>query len=526
MQEWLERAVVYAMDLASFCDGTGNGTGDLRGATARLEHIRSLGADAVWVGPMYPSPRWDDGYDVADHLAIDPAFGDDADFDAFVERAGALGIRVVLDLVVNHTSDDHPWYLDARQDPTSRYRRYYVFRDEPDPTFDARPAFPGVNDNAWTYDEVAGAWRLARFYAHEPELDNGNPEVIDEVERILSHWISRGVSGFRIDAAPYIVSKVSRWDATDNGHWLWRRLTAHVRGIDPEIALMGEADVPVQSYDDYFLGGDGIDGILDFAFNKELFLALAREDAWPLVERLHGRHGRQQGTLGRWVRNHDELDLDDMSQEDVDCIRAAFGCGDDTFVYGRGIRRRWPPMARDARQLFLAYAVVCSVPGAPIIRYGEEIGMGDDLRQPERLAVRTAMQWTGAPDAGYSSAPRSEWMRPLIDDGPFGNQRVNVADEERDDSSLLQQMRRLLDARLEVPEVSQEICHLLDTGNEAVLGIAYHGDGEVLILHNFGRTPVRQAVPAGEWREVFPRRDARHRGAVPLDPYGTAWLRS
>ncbi|MEN3271879.1 MAG: maltose alpha-D-glucosyltransferase / alpha-amylase [Actinomycetota bacterium] len=524
--DWLRNAVVYSVGIESFADGDGDGWGDFDGIIGRLYHLEHLGVDCLWLSPVHPSPRRDDGYDVADHFGIDARLGDEASFARLVDAAHGRGMRILMDLVANHTSDQHPWYQDARRSPESQRRGSYIWREEPDRSLDVQPVFPGVNDDPWTFDDSAGAWRLARFYQHEPELDTGDDAVIGDIEAILAFWLDRGVDGFRIDAAPFLVQKAGWRDPSDGGQWVLRRLAAHVRRIDPDAALIGEADVSAEHYDDYFAGGKGVDGLFDFHTNNHLFLALATGSAEPLRRCMPEHWQIPNGTLLHWVRSHDELDLEQLAAHERAAVLRELAPREDEQIYGRGIRRRLPPMVDDdRRRIELAHAIVCSLPGAVVVRYGEEIGMGDDLEQPERLAVRTTMQWTGDADAGFSTSPPDRWAHALIDRGPFSNRARNVAEQAADERSLLAQYVRMLAIRRSLPEIGTCRVAVLDAP-ESVLLLCYEGERRtVMTAHNLSDRPVEVALPSRMApvdlirAETCPRRDV-----LTLGPYGSSWL--
>jgi maltose alpha-D-glucosyltransferase/alpha-amylase len=522
---WLHGAVVYAIDVASFFDSDGDGWGDLSGVSARLDHVARLGANCIWVQPFNTSPRRDDGYDVADYLTVDPRLGELTDVAELIDHAHDLGLRVIFDLVINHTSRDHPWFQSARADPGSPFRSYYVWRSEPDDALEVQPIFPGVSDDVWIWDESAGQYYLSRFYDHEPDLDTGNPDVLDEIEKIMAFWLDYGIDGFRIDAAPYLVEKAAWSDPREGGHWVLRRLKQFVADHSSDAVLVGETDVEPSRYEDFMGDGHELDGLLDFFMNNHLFLALAREESGPLADALRQRPPSLSGTLMHWVRNHDELDLERLSDAEREEVYARFAPDESQRIYGRGIRRRYPPMVDgDPLMLRLAYQVAFSLPGIPVLRHGEEIGMGDDLSQTERLAVRTAMQWSAGPGAGFSSAPAELRVRPVIESGPFGAELINVEAQQNDGDSLLNWFRKLIRARREAPEIAVSCPEVLQAP-EQLLALRYPGDErDVLVVHNFSRNPGVLELDAGDTvTGLFPEE-----GPVPnplhIAGYDSRWM--
>lgn len=451
---WSHDAVLYQIDPSLFLDTNGDGRGDLRGIERQLEYVRSLGVSTIWLLPFYCSPFRDGGYDVTDHLAIDPRFGDVADFSILMERAESLGLRVLVELVMQHTSDQHPWFQQARRDRRSRYRDYYIWSDEPVDD-GLKPIFPDVEDSVWSWDEEAGQFYRHMFYSHEPDLNIANPNVREEIHRIMGYWLRLGVAGFRIDAVPYMVERARVANPEHDGLWLLNDMYKFAWKRVPGAILMGEADVAVHKYTEYVGNRDRLTHLLDFWTNNHLFLALARERAKPLEDALHRDHdpvSRLRHAL--WLRNHDELDLEQLSPEEREEVISVFAPDPDMRAYGRGIRRRLAPMLDgDPARLAMVHALLMSFPGTPVLRYGDEIGMGDDLSLPERLAVRTPMQWTAGRHGGFSSADADQLVAPPIAEGAFGYQKINVESQAWRSDSLLSRIQKMVQARLALPEM-------------------------------------------------------------------------
>jgi maltose alpha-D-glucosyltransferase / alpha-amylase len=430
---WFKNALVYSLDVETFLDANGDGCGDFEGLSRRLDYLDGLGVDVIWLAPFQPSPNRDNGYDVADHYGVDPRLGTLGDFVEFVHEAESRGIRVLIDLVVNHTSDQHPWFKEARSSPDSRYRDWYVWSKKRPPSWRSGMVFPGVQPSTWSYDREAREYYFHRFYDFQPDLNMDNPAVREEVRRVLGFWLSTGVAGFRVDAVPFVLEEPPRGRGTPKVHFDYlhefRELLQWRVG---DAVLLGEANVPPQDAQRYFAGGDGLHMMFDFWVNQRLFYALASGDARPLAEAL--RQTAKIPALAQWaqfLRNHDELDLGRLDPEQRELVFERFAPQKRMRLYDRGIRRRLAPMlGGDRRRLELAYSLLFSLPGTPVLQYGEELGMGDDLRLKERAAVRTPMQWSAGANGGFSTAERP--VRPVVSGGLYGFETVNVERQRRD----------------------------------------------------------------------------------------------
>jgi len=536
---WFREAVIYCVDVDTFQDSDGDGIGDLRGLIARLDHIARLGATCVWLNPIHPSPERDDGYDITDYYGVRPSLGTLGDFVELVHAAGDRGIRVMIDLVVNHTSDEHPWFRSARSDPDSPYRDWYVWaKDEPS---DLRQGmvFPGYQDSTWSFDEEAGEWYFHRFYDFQPDLNMANPEVRREVDKIIGFWLQLGVSGFRLDAAPFIIELTVPDDPNPRQDFDWlgqfHRQLSWRRG---DAVVLAEANVEPHQLTEYFGDGLRLPMLFNFLLNQRTFLALARSDVAPIIQALGEMpalpHGCQWATF---MRNHDEVDLGRLVGREQEEVFAAFGPDPDMQLYGRGIRRRLAPMlGNDRKRLEMAYALQFSLPGTPVIRYGEEIGMGDDLALPERNAIRTPMQWADAPNAGFSAARRKrDLVRPVISTGDFGYPAVNVEDQQRDASSLLAWFQRAILTLRECVEFGTGDCQYVDTGHRDVLALVRAApSGAMLALTNLGPTKRTidlgpQEAQDGDPIDVFGDRDyapaSGQLEGLELAGYGYRWIR-
>ena len=396
---WWRNAVIYCLDVETYQDSDGDGHGDFRGLIQRIDHLHRLGVTCVWLMPYYPSPDRDDGYDITDFYGVDARLGSHGDFVEFVRTARDRGLRVIADLVVNHTSDQHPWFQSARSSPDSPYRDWYVWADEPPADGPQGIAFPDQETSVWTYDEVAGQYYLHRFYRFQPDLNVANPQVQEQIASTLGYWLALGVSGFRIDAVPFLFAKDTYPGSEPDGFnpqaylkdvcdFVTRRLG--------DAALLGEVNLPYPQQKEFFGGadGDGLNMQFDFIGMQRLYLSLARGDAGPLAAALRERPALDvTSQWANFVRNHDELTLDKLSTTERKEVFAAFGPDPDMQLYGRGLRRRLPTMlGGDERRIRLVYSLMFSLPGTPTLFYGEEIGMGENLDVEGRLAVRTPMQ--------------------------------------------------------------------------------------------------------------------------------------
>ncbi len=529
---WYRNAVIYQIDPSLFRDSNGDGCGDLRGITERLDYIRGLGCTAIWLMPFYQSPFEDAGYDISDHLQVAERFGDLADIVALLEKAEELGLHVIIELVVQHTSSEHRWFQEARRDRDSPYRDYYIWADEPDDAIE--PIFPTVEDSVWTWDEQAGQYYRHLFYKHEPDLDLTNPRVIHEIERIMSFWLRLGVSGFRIDAAVHMVRQAGGGDLRQ-GYWLLEHMRDFVTMRRPETVLLGEIDTDPEKYIEYF--GDEADRVtllLDFWVNNHLFLALTRQQAEPLCRALNSQPlPPSHSQYALWIRNHDELSLDRLEEDERNEVLDTFAPDQNMRAYNRGIRRRLAPMLDgDERRIAATHALLFSLPGTPIIRYGEEIGMGDDLERPERLAVRTPMQWSNEPNAGFSCIDAQRLIAPVIDEGPFAFDRVNVFAQTLRSDSLMARTGNMIRTRIGLREIGIGKRRTVEVDDPSVFAIRHDNDSTVLMLVNLADRKTTVTITDDDLQDmvdVLADCDYGQPEGTPLQlrlgPYGYRWLR-
>ncbi len=500
IDRWYQEAVIYSLDVSSFQDSDGDGRGDLRGLISRLDYLSRLGVSCLWLNPIHPSPWRDNGYDITDYYGIEPALGSLGDFAELAREAQERGMRIVLDLVVNHTSDEHPWFVSARSSPDSPYRDWYVWSADEPPNRRQGTVFPGEQEETWTFDKQAQAWYFHRFYGFQPDLNWANPVVRREMAKVMNFWLQMGAAGFRIDAAPFIIEMVE--PGVDSGPQdfsimeSWRQETQWVRG---DSVLLCEANLPPSEIGTFV--GSRPDGptdraqmMFDFLLNPRMWLALARSDAEPLIEALKVAVKLPQG--GQWVsflRNHDELDLSRLTDEQRSDAFSAFAPREEMRLYGRGIRRRLAPMLEgDRRRIELAYALQFSLPGTPALRYGEEIGMGEDLSLDGREAIRTPMQWDDTPNAGFSPAAPEDLFRPAVMSGRFGAENVNVRRQQQNPDSLLRWFENLIHTLRMAPEIGTGSCSVIDASlPRSVLAHRFDAQaGSILLLHNLADTTV------------------------------------
>ncbi|WP_075215439.1 alpha-amylase family protein [Mongoliimonas terrestris] len=533
---WYKNAVFYCVSVETFMDSNGDGVGDFEGLTRRLDYLHGLGVTAIWLMPFQPSPGKDDGYDVSDHYGIDPRYGTLGDFVEFAHGAKQRGMRVIIDLVVNHTSDQHPWFQSARLDPKSPYRDWYVWSKTKPKDADEGMIFPGVQVTTWTKDAKAGAYYFHRFYDHQPDLNTANPHVQAEILKIMGFWLELGVSGFRMDAVPFVIAeKGAGIEKPKQQFQMLRLFRQFIQWRRGDSIVLAEANVAPEETINYV--GDDSDRLqmmFNFHVNQNLFLAMATERTEPLVKALMETRGLPDtAQWGLHLRNHDELDLGRLAPEDRDKVFAAFGPEETHQLYHRGIRRRLAPMLDgDERRLKLAYSLLFTLPGVPVIRYGDEIGMGDDLSLPERYCARTPMQWSDEPHGGFTKSDTP--VMPVITDGPYGYPHLNAAYQRRNADSLLNWLERMIRMRKEIPEVAWGDLVPVDTGAEAILALRYDWRGNsVLFLHNLSAKPCEVHFRTGlDDKPLVDLLGHDHRKpddgntfSVLMEPYGLRWYR-
>jgi maltose alpha-D-glucosyltransferase / alpha-amylase len=534
---WYKNAVIYCLSVSTFIDANGDGIGDFQGLMTRLDYLQGLGVTAVWLMPFQPSPYRDDGYDVADYYGVDPRYGTLGDFVEFTHGCNQRGIRVLIDLVVNHTSDQHPWFKQACSDPDSKYRDWYVWSSKkPEDAADGI-VFPGVQKSTWNYNKVAKAWYFHRFYDFQPDLNTANPEVQAEILKIMGFWMQLGVSGFRMDAVPFVIAKKgANVKAHIEQYDMLRRFREFLSWRKGDAIILAEANIKPANDQEYFGEyGERVQMMFNFDVNQHLFLALATGNAKSLASALGAtRQTQSTSQWGQFLRNHDELDLGRLTPTQRQKVFAAFGPERDMQLYERGIRRRLAPMLQgDRRRLELAYSLMMTLPGTPVLRYGDEIGMGDNLKLPERNCARTPMQWSSEPHGGFTKHHKA--ILPVISSGPYGYEHVNVAQQRRDPESMLNWMERVIRMRKEVPEIGWGKFSILHSDTPNILVMRYDWlNNSVVTVHNLCSEPREATLAVGirspnvltslltaETVNV----EANGKFRLLMEPYGYRWYR-
>jgi maltose alpha-D-glucosyltransferase / alpha-amylase len=537
---WWKNAVVYCLDVETFMDANGDGIGDLQGLTQRIDYLAGLGITCLWLMPLYPTPNRDDGYDITDFYDVDPRLGTLGDFVEFVHAASERGIRVIVDLVVNHTSRDHPWFQSARSDPDSPYRDWYVWREDR-PETEEKVIFPDEEDSNWAWDEQAQRYYLHRFYSSQPDLNVANPEVVDEIHRIMGFWLELGVSGFRVDAVPYLIEETAvEEEMPEDPHAVLEDMRWFLARRSAQGILLGEVNLSPGEREAFFGdAGDEMTGLFDFLLSGRFFLALERGSAAPLVTAIQERSTPPKDCQWfNFIRNHDELNLSRLPDDERDEIMDAYAPEAWMRIFGRGIRRRLGPMLDgDPRRLRLIASLMLVLPGTPVLWYGDEIGMGEDPGLDGRMSVRTPMQWSHEANAGFSHTDDpGSLIRPVVSTGPFGYEQINVAAQRLDRGSLLNWYEQAIRIRKESPELGRGEVLILQSNDPALLVLRHSWlDRTMVTAHNLADREAEVALadlglPLGAFVEVFA--DTGH-GATDeeetrftLEPHGFRWMRA
>jgi maltose alpha-D-glucosyltransferase / alpha-amylase len=536
---WYKDAIFYELHVKAFYDSNGDGYGDFRGLTEKLDYLQELGVDCVWVTPFYPSPLKDDGYDVADYYGVHSDYGAFQDVKLFVKEAHRRNLKVMFDLVMNHTSDQHQWFQEARSDPKSPRRNYYVWSDTDQKYQDARIIFVDTERSNWTWDSVAKQYFWHRFFSHQPDLNFENPRVRRSMFKVMRHWLDIGVDGFRADAIPYLFEREgTNCENLPETHAYLKEVRALVDRQYPGRILLAEANQWPADVRPYFGDGDGDEFHMAFNFPvmPRIFMALRREDRTPIIDiisQLPAIPDASQWCL--FLRNHDELTLEMVTDEERDYMYHEYA-KDSRMKLNLGIRRRLAPLVDNGRRrMELLNSLLFSLPGSPIIYYGDEIGMGDNIFLGDRNGVRTPMQWSIDRNAGFSRADSARLYSPLIVDPVYGYQAVNVDAQQRDPSSLLNWMKRLIRLRKRYPVFGRGTIEFLHPANTRVLAYIRSGEGQtVLVVNNLSRFVQPVELNLGHYAgwtpvEVFGETRFPPIGELPYfltpGPHGFYWFR-
>jgi maltose alpha-D-glucosyltransferase/alpha-amylase len=488
---WYKDAVIYEVPVKSFHDGNGDGIGDFPGLIEKLGYVQALGVTCLWLLPFFPSPLRDDGYDIADYLSVHPSYGTLDDFKEFLRAAHGRGLRVVIELVMNHTSDQHPWFQRARlAPPGSPERDYYVWSDTDEKYREVRIVFSDTEPSNWTWDPVANAYYWHRFFHHQPDLNYDNPVVVREMQSVLDFWVDLGVDGFRLDAVTYLVERDgTACDNLPETHDVIKAMRRHLDERAPGRMLLAEANLPPAEVRAYFGDGDECHMCFHFPLMPRIFMALHLEDREPIVDILHRTPEIPDDCQwALFLRNHDELTLEAVTDDERDYMYLAYSM-DPQARLNVGIRRRLAPLVGNSRRrIELLHALLFSFPGTPIVYYGDEIGMGDNLFLGDRNGVRTPMQWSGDRNGGFSRADTERLYSPSIMDPVYGYQAVNVESEESDTASLLHWMRNMIRLRRLFKVFGRGSLEFLRPSNKKVIAyIRRLGDDIILCVGNLSR---------------------------------------
>jgi maltose alpha-D-glucosyltransferase/alpha-amylase len=490
---WFKRAVFYEVLIRGFADSNGDGTGDIKGLTSKLDYLQWLGVDCVWLLPIYESPLRDGGYDISDFTKVLPEFGDLGDFVELVDEAHKRGMRIIADLVMNHSSDQHPWFQASRSDPEGPYGDYYVWSDTDEPYSEARIIFVDTETSNWTWDPVRKQYYWHRFFSHQPDLNYENPDVQEAMIDVLKFWLDLGIDGFRLDAVPYLFEEVGHnGENHPKTHEYLKRVRKEVDALYPDRVMLCEANQWPEDVVEYF-GPEGEECQMAFHFPlmPRLFMAVRRESRYPISEILANTPPIPDGCQwGIFLRNHDELTLEMVTDDERDYMYKEYA-KDPRMKSNIGIARRLAPLLEnDRNQIELFTGLLLSLPGSPVLYYGDEIGMGDNIYLGDRDGVRTPMQWNADRNAGFSTADPQALYLPAILDPVYGYQALNVEAQLRSSSSLLNWTRKIIHVRKEHPVFGMGTYEELGSSNPGVLAfVREFGDDKVLCVNNLSRFP-------------------------------------
>jgi maltose alpha-D-glucosyltransferase/alpha-amylase len=535
--QWYKDAVIYQLHVKSFADSNGDGVGDFTGLTGKLDYLRDLGVDCLWILPMYPSPFRDDGYDIADYCSIHPRFGTIQDFQEFLAAAHARGLRVITELVLNHTSDEHTWFKEARRSRDDPRRDWYVWSDTDDRYPGVRIIFLDTERSNWAWDPESKQYYWHRFFSHQPDLNYDNPAVREEMWRVMKFWLDLGVDGFRVDAVPYLIEREhTSCENLPETHDVLKFLRVRLDEHFTDRVLLAEANQWPEDVRHYFGDGDEFHMAFHFPLMPRMFMAVRLEDRKPLVEIVERTPEIPETCQwGIFLRNHDELTLEMVTEVERDFMYEEYA-GDPVARINLGIRRRLAPLLEgDRRRIELMNGLLMTLPGSPILYYGDEIGMGDNIYLGDRNGVRTPMQWSGGWNAGFSTTDPERLTQPLISNPLYGYQAVNVESQRRSDHSLLNWMRRLISVRKSTQVFGRGSTTFLKPANHRVLAyLRTLGKEQVLVVCNLSSSAqaveldlsaLAGALPIEMFgKSLFPRI-----GELPymltLGPYAFYWFK-
>jgi maltose alpha-D-glucosyltransferase / alpha-amylase len=509
---WYKDAVIYQLHVRTFCDSNADGIGDFAGLTQRLGYLQEFGITAIWVLPFYPSPLRDDGYDIADYTSVHASYGSLEDFKTFLRAAHARGIRVIIEMVLNHTSEQHPWFKEARSSRENPKRDWYVWSETDDRYQGVPIVFVNTETSNWAWDPISKSYYWHRFFTHQPDLNFDNPAVFEAIWDVMKFWLDLGVDGFRLDAVPYLVEREGTLcENLPETHAIIRDYRKRLDLSYPGTLLLAEANQWPANVRAYFGNGDEFHAAFHFPLMPRMFMAVKLEDRKPIIEILQQTPEIPESC--QWfifLRNHDELTLEMVTDDERDYMYDEYAMDKSMRIY-RGIRRRLAPMMNnDRRRIELLNGLLMSMPGTPILYYGDEIGMGDNIYLGDRNGVRTPMQWNGSSNAGFSSADPERLCAPVISNVVYGHQAVNVDAQERSEHSLLRWMKSLVQLRNSFPVFSRGTIQFLNPSNHRVLAYIRQLAGEtVLVVNNLSSSA--QAVELDV---------QRYKGYVPIEMFG------
>jgi maltose alpha-D-glucosyltransferase/alpha-amylase len=533
---WYQNAIIYSLDVEAFYDSDNDGIGDFQGLIDKLDYLAALGITCIWLIPFFPSSNRDNGYDVKDYYNVDSRLGCLGDFSQLMDKANVYGIKVIIDLVVNHSSIEHPWFREARKNRDSKYRNFYVWSDKPIAFERTDLSLVGEENTMWTYDEQAGQYYLHRFYKEQPDLNIMNQDVRDEVLKIMGFWLDLGVSGFRIDAAAIIIEPYGIQNAEKKDlEKFFEEMRSFLAARKTDAILLAEANISPKEVTIYMKGETRMHMLFNFYVNQHLFLALARQNKTPLQQAL----GKMPSLTSseQWLnflRHHDELTLEKLKEHEKHELFEVFGPDPNMQIYERGIRRRLAPMLNgDLHLLKFCYSILFSLPGVPLIRYGDEIGMGDNLSFKGRDSVRTPMQWTAEENGGFSKAKHGAMLKKVIDEGDYGYKKVNVLDAQSDSSSLLNWIERLISIRKQCPEIGAGRLQMIETDNKYLFIHHFQSEhGDLWFVHNFSEQEIifntnDHKPDTKRWVHIFGSRDIHQKETIiEVEAFGFHWWRS